>query len=69
MLGLHIGSGATWLPIGTTGGGILGGVLNQGLVADFGLTGTALSGLVLSLVGLTIVSSVSWPDVLRLLDP
>ena len=24
MLGLHIGSGTTWLPIGTTGGGILG---------------------------------------------
>ena len=64
VLGLHIGSGTTWLPIGTTGGGILGGVLNQGLVADFGLTGTALSGLALSVVGLTIVFSVSWPDVL-----
>ena len=64
VLGLHIGSGTTWLPIGTTGGGILGGVLNQGLVADFGLTGTALSGLVLSVVGLTIVFSLSWPDVL-----
>ena len=64
VLGLHIGSGTTWLPIGTTGGGILGGVLNQGLVVDFGLTGTALSGLVLSIVGLTIVFSLSWPDVL-----
>ncbi len=64
VLGLHIGSGTTWLPIGTTGGGILGGVLNQGLVADFGLTGAALSGLVLSIVGLTIVFSLSWPDVL-----
>ena len=64
VLGLHIGSGTTWLPIGTTGGGILGGVLNQGLVADLGLTGTALSGLVLSLIGLTIVFSLSWPDVL-----
>ena len=64
VLGLHIGSGTTWLPIGTTGGGILGGVLNQGLVADFGLTGTALCGLVLSVVGLTIVFSLSWPDVL-----
>ena len=64
VLGLHIGSGTTWLPIGTTGGGILGGVLNQGLVADFGLTGTALSGLVLSLIGLTIVFSLSWPDAL-----
>ncbi len=64
VLGLHIGSGTTWLPIGTTGGGILGGVLNQGLVADFGLTGTALSGLALSVVGLTIVFSLSWPDVL-----
>ncbi|MEC8693782.1 MAG: DNA translocase FtsK 4TM domain-containing protein [Pseudomonadota bacterium] len=64
VLGLHIGSGTTWLPIGTTGGGILGGVLNQGLVADFGLTGTALCGLVLSVVGLTIVFSLSWPDLL-----
>ena len=64
VLGLHIGSGTTWLPIGTTGGGILGGVLNQGLVVDFGLTGTALCGLVLSVVGLTIVFSLSWPDVL-----
>ncbi len=64
VLGLHIGPGTTWLPIGTTGGGILGGVLNQGLVADFGLTGTALSGFVLSLVGLTIVFSLWWPDVL-----
>ena len=64
VLGLHVGAGSDWLPIGTTGGGILGGVLNQGLVGDFGVTGTALGGLVLSLVGLTIVFSLSWPDVL-----
>lgn len=64
VLGLHLGSGSSWLPIGTTGGGILGGVLNQGLVGDFGVTGTALGGLVLSLVGMTIVFSLSWPDVL-----
>lgn len=64
VLGLHLGAGSSWLPIGTTGGGILGGVLNQGLVGDFGVTGTALGGLVLSLVGMTIVFSLSWPDVL-----
>ena len=64
VFGLHVGAGSNWLPIGTTGGGILGGVLNQGLVADFGVIGTALSGLVLSLVGATIVFSLSWPDVL-----
>ena len=64
VLGLHLGAGSSWLPIGTTGGGILGGVLNQGLVVDFGVTGTALGGLVLSLVGMTIVFSLSWPDVL-----
>ncbi len=64
VLGLHFGSGSVWLPIGTTGGGILGGVLNQGLVGHFGITGTALGGLVLSLVGVTIVFSLSWPDVL-----
>ena len=64
MFGLHLGAGSSWLPIGTTGGGILGGVLNQGLVVNFGITGMALSGLVLSLLGLTIVFSVSWPDML-----
>ena len=64
VLGLHLGAGSSWLPIGTTGGGILGGVLNHGLVGDFGVTGTALGGLVLSLVGMTIVFSLSWPDVL-----
>ncbi|MAW57396.1 MAG: DNA translocase FtsK [Oceanospirillales bacterium TMED33] len=64
MFGLHLGAGWNWLPIGTTGGGILGGVLNQGLVVNFGITGMALSGLVLSLLGLTIVFSVSWPDML-----
>ena len=64
MFGLHLGAGTSWLPIGTTGGGILGGVLNQGLVVNFGITGMALSGLVLSLLGLTIVFSVSWPDML-----
>lgn len=64
VFGLHVGAGSNWLPIGTTGGGILGGVLNQGLVGDFGVMGTALGGLVLSLVGLTIVFSLSWPDVL-----
>ena len=64
VFGLHLGAGSSWLPIGTTGGGILGGVLNQGLVGDFGVTGTALGGLVLSLVGMTIVFSLSWPDVL-----
>ena len=64
MFGLHLGAGSSWLPIGTTGGGILGGVLNQGLVGNFGITGMALSGLVLSLLGLTIVFSVSWPDML-----
>ena len=31
---------------------------------NFGITGMALSGLVLSLLGLTIVFSVSWPDML-----
>ena len=30
VLGLHVGAGSDWLPIGTTGGGILGGVLNRG---------------------------------------
>ena len=55
MFGLHLGAGSSWLPIGTTGGGILGGVLNQGLVVNFGIIGMALSGLVLSLLGLTIV--------------
>ena len=64
MFGLHLGAGSSWLPIGTTGGGILGGVLNQGLVVNFGITGMALSGLVLSLLGLTVVFSVSWPDML-----
>ena len=64
MFGLHLGAGSSWLPIGTTGGGILGGVLNQGLVVNFGITGMALSGLVLCLLGLTIVFSVSWPDML-----
>ena len=64
VLGLHVGAGSHWLPIGTTGGGILGGVLSQGLVGDFGITGTALGGLVLTLVGLTVVFSLSWPDVL-----
>ena len=64
VFGLHVGAGSNWLPIGTTGGGILGGVLNQGLVAGFGVIGTALSGFVLSLVGATIVFSLSWPDVL-----
>ncbi len=64
VLGLHLGAGSSWLPIGTTGGGILGGVLNQGLIGDFGVTGTALGGLVLSLIGMTIVFSLSWPDVL-----
>jgi S-DNA-T family DNA segregation ATPase FtsK/SpoIIIE len=64
VLGLHLGAGSSWLPIGTTGGGILGAVLNHGLVGDFGVTGTALGGLVLSLVGMTIVFSLSWPDVL-----
>lgn len=64
VLGLHVGAGSDWLPIGTTGGGILGGVLNQGLVGDFGPTGTALGGLLLSLIGLTVVFSLSWPDVL-----
>ena len=64
MFGLHLGAGSSWLPIGTTGGGILGGVLNQGFVVNFGITGMALSGLVLSLLGLTIVFSVSWPDML-----
>ena len=64
VLGLHLGSSSSWLPIGITGGGILGGVLNQKLVGDFGLTGTALGGLLLSLLGITVVYSLKWTDVL-----
>ena len=64
VLGLHLGPSSLWLPMGITGGGILGGVLNQELVVDFGVTGTALGGLLLSLVGLTVVLSLKWSDVL-----
>ena len=64
VLGLHLGSSSSWLPMGTTGGGILGGVLNQKLVGDLGVTGTALGGLLLSLLGITVVYSLKWTDVL-----
>ena len=64
VLGLHLSSSSVLLPIGITGGGILGGVLNQDLVGDFGVTGTALGGLLLSLMGITVVFSLKWSDVL-----
>ena len=64
VLGLHLSSSSVLLPIGITGGGILGGVLNQELVGDFGVTGTALGGLLLSLTGITVVFSLKWSDVL-----
>ena len=65
VLGLHFGANPKWLPMGTTGGGIFGGVLNQGLVADFGIIGAVLGGLVLILVGVTIVFNMAWSDALE----
>ena len=67
VLGLHLGSNSEWLPVGTTGGGILGGVLNQSLVNDFGIIGTALCGLLFTLAGMTIVFNISWSNVLALI--
>ena len=65
VLGLHFGANPKWLPMGTTGGGIFGGVLNQGLVTDFGIIGAVLGGLVLILVGVTIVFNMAWSDALE----
>ncbi len=64
ILGLHLGSSSLWLPMGITGGGILGGLLNQELVNNFGVTGTGLVGLSLSFVGITVAFSLKWSDVL-----
>ena len=64
ILGLHLGSSSLWLPMGITGGGILGGLLNQELVNNFGVTGTALGGLLLTFVGIMVAFSVKWSDVL-----
>ena len=63
LLGLHVQGGSDWLPLGMTGGGILGGVLANGLVADFGVTGTALVALVLGLTGVTVIFHLHWLDV------
>ena len=67
VLGLHFGSNPEWLPMGTTGGGILGGVLNQSLVVDFGIIGAALGGLLLILVGMTIVFNMAWSNALEVI--
>jgi DNA segregation ATPase FtsK/SpoIIIE, S-DNA-T family len=64
VLALHVGSQAGWLPVGMTGGGILGSVLAVGLVSDFGLMGAALTGVFLLLLGLTLAFRMHWPDVL-----
>lgn len=64
VLALHVGPQAGWLPVGMTGGGILGSVLAVGLVSDFGLMGAALTGLFLLLLGLTLAFRLHWPDVL-----
>lgn len=64
VLALHVGPQAGWLPVGMTGGGILGSVLAVGLVSDFGLMGAALTGVFLLLLGLTLAFRMHWPDVL-----
>ena len=64
-LALHIGPQPGWLPMGMTGGGMLGSVLALGLIADFGPTGAALTGLLLTVLGLTLAFRLHWPDVLE----
>jgi len=64
LCALHVAFIPDWLPPGTTGGGILGSVLTSALVTEVGVTGTALSALVLVIFGLTVTFQLHWPDVL-----
>jgi S-DNA-T family DNA segregation ATPase FtsK/SpoIIIE len=63
LCALHVSMIPDWLPPGTTGGGILGSVLSTALVAELGVTGTALSACLLIIIGLTVTFQLHWPDV------
>ena len=64
VLAMHVGPHPTWLPMGMTGGGMLGSVLADGLVVDFGPMGAVLTGIFLLLLGWTLAFRLHWPDVL-----
>ena len=64
LLSLHIDAVVAWLPPGTTGGGILGGVLANALTGELGVTGAALAAVVGLVIGSTVTFQLHWPDVL-----